>query len=238
MPHRPPTACLALLALLVGGNAWAKSKKDPPPEDLARIYVLYSEPPFAHEKGELVRIRLLTLWDRDRKEQEIRKEVARLGADAVILERSFMEWDSVMNTATEPGPRGGRTMLKVPTRTAYVEGHLVHRTDGTPCACERPYAVAFDVAWQGVHDTASALSWRWDKVDTDSRSLTTHPVAAADALLCEGESPPPPAVLTVWVRTYGKASVVRLDVRAPGSGCRSSGAVEKVFFEKLERRLG
>jgi hypothetical protein len=234
----------ALAVLASGGGVSAKSKKDPPPEDLARIYVLYTEPPFVYEKGEVVRIRLITLWDRDRKEREIREEVARHGADAVILERSFMEYDSVANTAAEPGPRGTRTMLKIPTRTAYVEGHLARRVEGSPCACERPYPVDFDRAWKGVNEAAAALGWRWGNVDTDSRSLTAHFVSATGALICEaGAAEAPPAVLTVWVRSYAKASVVRLDVAAlapatgPRPACRSGGTLETAFFEQLARHL-
>lgn len=240
-PGRRGPACLfslaAALALFAsGGAASARSRKDPPPEDLARIYVLYTEPPFAHEKGEVVRIRLITLWDRERKERAIREEVARHGADAVILERSFLEYDSVSNST--------KKTLHIPTRTAYVEGHLARRVEGPSPASERSYPVDFDRAWKGVNEAASALGWRWQNVDTDSRALVAHPAPAKGALICEaGAAEGRPAVLTVWVRSYAKASVVRLDVAplepatGPRPACRSGGTLETAFFEQLERHL-
>jgi hypothetical protein len=52
-------------------------------------------------------------------------------------------------------------------------------------------------------------------------------------------------VFTIFVRSYADRSVVRLDVAFadpnPGknqSTCRSTGVLEKTFFERLESQLG
>jgi hypothetical protein len=227
---------VAVLSLFWAAGAAAKPK--PKAEDLAPIYVLYTEPPFAHQKGEKIRVPLFTLWDREKKERAIREEVHRQGAEGVLLERSYMEYDGVASSVGQPGPRGVTPMIKVPTRTAFVEGHLVRRTDSAPVGdCERPFAVGFDDAWNAARRAIAALGWKVKAEDTDSRYLTVELAnVAPEAMACDSGEPAQASVGRVWVRSCGKASVVRLDVEA--SPCRSLGTVEKQFFGDLERRLG
>ena len=118
-----------LLVLLLGlavasvPIALVKSSKNTKTSDeLTKIYVFYSEPPFAYETTGEIRVRLLSIWDRDRMEQEIREQTAKAGGDVVILARSAVE----LNPELRPVRKGpfGSTSIKVPDRTAYVEGHV------------------------------------------------------------------------------------------------------------------
>lgn len=240
---------LLLVVVLAGGtSAFAKKPaKDPePPGGLARVYVFYSEPPFDYQLGRKIRIHLATVWDRDKMERKIRKEVAKAGGDLVILERSFMEMDEPIREVVTPGPRGPQRSLKLPTQTAYVEGRVATRIDDDPPRdCERVYAADFETVWNAVLDVVDTLGWQPDTLDTESRYLTTSPVVTAAVTMdCDDETSSwLPAVFTVYVNSYAEESLVRLDVtfvdRESGAptACRSVGVYEKAFFRQVDDRL-
>ena len=246
------TLGIMLASLWVSEPALARKKKqqtDPEiSERLARVYVFYSEPPFAYDPVEEVRIRLLTVWDREQKERAIREEVERLGADLVILERSFMEYDdSQLRVVGEPTPRGVIPKIQVPKRTAFVAGRAARRRADSPDRdCERVYPAGFDTIWNAVTWSIDALGWQAELVDTDSRYLVTTPVVTAPVTMeCDLAEPSllPAAVFTVYVRGYAETSAVRLDVAFvdPTTGeptpCRSTGVYEGAFFRKVESDL-
>lgn len=237
---------LLLVVVLAGGtSAFAKEppKEAEPPGGLARVYVFYSEPPFDYQLGRKIRIRLASVWDRDKMERKIRKEVAKAGGDVVILERSFMEMDDSIREVVTRGPRRS---LKLPTQTAYVEGRVATRIDDDPQRdCERVYAADFETVWNAVLDVVDTLGWQPDTVDTESRYLTTSPVVTAVVTMdCDDETSSwLPAVFTVYVNSYAEESLVRLDVtfvaRESGSptACRSVGVYETTFFRQMDDRL-
>lgn len=243
-------AFVGALSVLCVGDPWpvhaAKRRDDEArTERLARIYVFYSEPPFAYTPGEEIRIRLYTRWDRERMEREIRESVDRKGADLVILQRSFMEYDGPATVVTDPRSGEVQRML-VPNQSAYVEGRLARRLEDSPAGeRERVYPVDFETAWKLAGSATRAMRWRLDVQDTDSRYLTTQPApAGAGAMPCDSEAPGQPlAAATVVIRSYSDLSIVRLDVKAVDAttgepaACRSNGVLEKAFFEALERHL-
>jgi hypothetical protein len=241
-------ATLTLVLTSVSTTPAKKPKKVERHEDLARIYVFYSEPRFEYQpKGE-VRIRLATIWGRDKKERKIREAVAEKGADVVILDRSYLEFDEAPRIVREPSGHLGETVtkLRLPTQSAYVEGRLATRVEETPARdCERVYTEDFETVWAGVLSTVKTLGWELETIDTDSRYVTTEPsITSASTMACtDPTSGWLPAVFTVYVNSYEKKALVRLDVAfvdrstLEPTECRSVGVYEAAFFGKLDRRL-
>ncbi len=243
------TVTLVVFSLILVGGGTASLGKSPKKgeqqAELAKIYVLYSEPPFPYETTGEIRIRLLSIWDRDRMEREIREQTALNGGEIIILDRSFMELDPELRPVRKD-PHAEIT-LKIPSRTAYVEGRIGIRTRETPARdCQRSYSANYDTVRTGVLDTIRTLGWDLETDDGDSRYLITRPVVTASVTMeCTDQSSEwLPAVFSVFMNNYADTTSVRLDVafvhRTTGSPttCRSAGVYEKAFFRKLDETLG
>jgi len=225
----------------VDANTIKKKKVDKfSDEQLAGVYVFYSDPPLDFEPSEAISIKIRSYWDRDKIERRVREEVAAAGGNVIFLSRSYSELDRAPTII----PRArGRKDIQVSAKSFYVAGQIGRHTGNAQALeAQRSYQRDFSSVWGGVLDSVKGLGWQVETIDTDSRYLLTTPVSIVPGSITCEEQPTIDHTLAfaIFVTAYNETTRVRLDTRifdkdgGEPAKCHSSGVYEESFFLLLD----